>query len=549
MFQILLAIFAGIITVAAPCILLPLPILLGTSIGQSSKTRPLFITLGFVLTFSALGLSLNFLIQHLGLSPNALRNGGGVILAIFAFFMIWPTPFERLMAHASGLINAAARTGQKAGRGNWGGLILGITIGAVWAPCAGPVLGTILTLIARQADLGRASVLLIAYGIGAGLPMLVIAYGGQYLTTRIRLVAKYSTRLQQIFGVIILLLAVAIFYQYDTFVVAKLSAFLPSFNINEPGLNDGAAKPQFGTQNSSTKINLSDYGPAPELAGINNWINSKPLTLADLRGKVVLIDFWTYSCINCLRTLPYVTKWYDKYKDDGLVIIGVHTPEFAFEKIASNVEAAVKQLGIHYPVAQDNDYKTWDNYNNRYWPAEYLIDQRGHLVHTHFGEGEYATTENAIRQLLGLNGDMKEDNGQDLSQVRSPEIYFGTDRLENLSQTQKPQRSASNYTLPLNLSLNDFALQGNWRFDPDKAVLVSGRGKIRLHFSAGKVHLVASSDKPIMVGVLIDGSPSKLIIIQQSQLYTLFDSTNYGDHILELDIPEPGVEAYTFTFG
>ena len=230
MIEILLAIFAGILTVAAPCILLPLPIIFGSSVGQQSKTRPLFITLGFVLTFAFLGLTLNFIIQNLGLSPNALRNSAAVILAIFGLLMLWPTPFERLMMHASGLITKVSQTGQTKGEGNWGGFLIGILIGIIWAPCAGPILGSILTLVAQQTDLVRAGILLTAYGLGAGIPMLAIAYGSQALTTKIKGIARYATRLQQIFGVIILLLAVAIFFQYDTLLQVRLLEIIPAFN-------------------------------------------------------------------------------------------------------------------------------------------------------------------------------------------------------------------------------------------------------------------------------------------------------------------------------
>lgn len=228
MLQVLLALAAGVLTVAAPCILLPLPIVLGASVGRTSRTRPLFITLGFVLTFAALALTLNFLIQSLGLAPNTLRNGAAIVLAIFALLMIWPTPFERLTAHLSGLINRAGEASQHASSGNLGGFVIGVVIGAVWAPCAGPILGSILTLVAQQADLAVATVLLLAYSIGAGLPMLAIAYGGQALTTRVRSFARYSGRVQQVFGVIMLGLAAAIYLQYDTLVQAKLLDILPS---------------------------------------------------------------------------------------------------------------------------------------------------------------------------------------------------------------------------------------------------------------------------------------------------------------------------------
>lgn len=230
MIEILLAIAAGILTIAAPCILLPLPIILGSSIGQRSRVRPLWITLGFVSAFAALGLLLNLLIQNVGLSPNALRNAAAVILAIMAMFMIWPTPFERLMTHFSGVLSGAAGLQRRTGNGNVGGFVIGVVLGVIWTPCAGPILGSILTLVAQEQDLVRASILLIAYAIGAGIPMLVIAYGGQALTTRIKGIARYAHRLQQIFGMVILLLALAIWFQYDTVLQVRLLELLPALN-------------------------------------------------------------------------------------------------------------------------------------------------------------------------------------------------------------------------------------------------------------------------------------------------------------------------------
>jgi len=230
MLEIFLALLAGILTIAAPCILLPLPILLGASVGQRSKTRPLFITLGFVLTFAVLGISLNLIVQSFNFNPGILRDGAAFLLALFGLFMIWPAPFEKMMARASGILGWAGRQSASAGAGNLGGFFLGVIIGIVWAPCAGPVLGAILTLVSQESDLGRAAVLLAFYAIGAGLPMLAIAYGGQALTTKVRGLARYGARLQQVFGVIIILVAVAIYFQYDTYLQAKLLEFLPVLN-------------------------------------------------------------------------------------------------------------------------------------------------------------------------------------------------------------------------------------------------------------------------------------------------------------------------------
>jgi cytochrome c-type biogenesis protein len=237
MLQILFAILAGILTIGAPCILPLLPILLGSSIGQTSKTRPFFIVLGFVLTFSVVGLLLSYITTHLGLEPQTLRTVAIIMLGLFALFMIWPLPFEKLMLHLGGFINKANQVGNSSGKGNFGGFVLGITLGIIWTPCAGPVLGSILTLIATSTDTARASILLIAYAIGAGIPMLIIAYGSQYISTKVRLLAKYSRVIQQIFGVLILLLAIAMYFQYDLIIQQRLLDRFPNtfnkiLNIN-----------------------------------------------------------------------------------------------------------------------------------------------------------------------------------------------------------------------------------------------------------------------------------------------------------------------------
>jgi thiol-disulfide isomerase/thioredoxin len=293
----------------------------------------------------------------------------------------------------------------------------------------------------------------------------------------------------------------------------------------------------------------SGTDPAPEFKGIAKWLNGDPLTMRQLRGKVVLIDFWTYSCINCLRTLPYVEKWYETYKDKGLVVVGVHTPEFAFERETKNVQTAIQHFGIKYPVAQDNNYAMWQAYDNHYWPADYVIDQKGNIVANFFGEGDYDKIEDKIRTLISAGPAVAEDNGQDLSKIGSPEMYFGTLRLENLASPEKPTNAAQAYTAPSDLPLNKFALVGNWSVGMEYAALSKDGGEVRLHFKAGKVHMVAGSAQPVTVAVTVDGKPQPSITVQGSQLYTLFDSSDYGEHELELKIPKAGFNAYTFTFG
>ncbi len=287
---------------------------------------------------------------------------------------------------------------------------------------------------------------------------------------------------------------------------------------------------------------------APEFAGVEKWLNSDPLTMKSLRGKVVLIDFWTYSCINCLRTLPYVTKWYDTYKDKGLVVIGVHTPEFGFERVTRNVQTAIERFGIKYPVAQDNEYRTWQAYDNHYWPADFLVDQKGKIVAIHFGESDYDKTEDEIRKLLAAGPPVAADGGSDLSKIASPEMYFGALRLQYLASSG-PSGKEQLYSAPADLPLNNFALVGNWKIGPEQATLTKDGGTVLLHFHAGKVHMVASSTAPVTVSVTVDGKAQAPVTIQASQLYTLFDSDDYSDHRLELKIPKSGFSAYTFTFG
>jgi thiol-disulfide isomerase/thioredoxin len=304
-------------------------------------------------------------------------------------------------------------------------------------------------------------------------------------------------------------------------------------------------------EGNGQKLEFKNYGNAPEFKGITQWLNSDPQTMASFKGKVILIDFWTYSCINCIRTLPYINKWYETYKDQGFVVIGVHTPEFQFEKATDNVQTAIQRFNIKYPVAQDNNYATWGAYNNQFWPAKYLIDKEGKIVYQHFGEGNYELTETAIRQLIGLPGGFatNEPPPPDLSKIKSPEMYFGLKRVEFMANKEKATDQEQVYTLPEKLKLNTYALEGVWKLDQEKAVLTQGYGRIRLSFNSGKVHMVAQSIKPVTLKVSVDGKAQKEVTVQASQLYTLFNSEEYKGHIIDIEIPQPGFEAFTFTFG
>jgi thiol-disulfide isomerase/thioredoxin len=292
-----------------------------------------------------------------------------------------------------------------------------------------------------------------------------------------------------------------------------------------------------------------DHEPAPEFAGISTWLNSPPLTMAALKGRVVLVQFWTYSCINSLRTLPYVTSWYKKYKDRGFIVVGIHTPEFAFEKQTSNVEAAVKRLGVTYPVGKDDRYSTWRAYGNQYWPAAYLIDRTGTIVMTQFGEGNYKQLEETIANLVGEHLPLTRAPDSDLSAIDSPEMYFGADKNRDaIVPSQTSDAGERFYTAPEQLPLNRFALSGAWKLGKNDAMSSTDGAEIVLRFWAPKVNLVAGSSAPQTVLITVDGKPQSPVTIQGSQLYPIYVGTG-GEHLLRVTAPKAGLSAYTFTFG
>jgi len=311
---------------------------------------------------------------------------------------------------------------------------------------------------------------------------------------------------------------------------------------------------------SGKELSLSDHGPAPEFTGISTWLNSSPRTVADLQGHVVLVQFRTYTCINWMRTLPYVTKWYETYKDKSFIVIGVHTPEFAFEKETNNVEQAIKRFGIAYPVAQDNRFSTWKAYQNYAWPAEYLVDKSGKIVLIQFGEGNYGKIEKAIARLVGGSVSDTEPDDPGLGAIGSPEMYFGTEEVNaNGVLEKRPESSAivntqnsgageRVYTAPNDVPLNRFALSGTWKISADNATLLVDVGEIILRFRAPKVNLVTGSSSSQTLSIIVDGKPQPPVTVQGSQLYSLYNGTP-GEHFLRLTIPKAGLSAFSFSFG
>jgi len=431
-----------------------------------------------------------------------------------------------------------------------GGFLLGASLGLVFVPCAGPFLGAIAAGAANENFGGSTIAATLAYAVGAGIPMLVIAYGGREAAARIR---ARAPQVRTAAGVLVAAVAVALVFHVEDHLTGVR---LPGLS----GLEDKAAKSHEGQKQlakvrggtaqlsvSRTRSDgLPDYGVAPPLKADGVWINTKPVTIASLKGKVVLVDFWTYSCINCLRTLPHLESWYARYHKQGLVIIGVHTPEFAFEHVASNVRAAVKRLGIAYPVVQDNRYKTWDGYANQYWPAEYLIDKTGHIRHTHFGEGEYDQTEALIRRLLGAKGpDAQTEPDTTPTGLLTPETYLGYARLANyVGSTISPDREVE-YSLPAALPENTIAYGGRWNVGSEE--VVAGRNaSLRLHFLAKNVYIVLGGKGTVRA--FVDGKPAGVLHVNAQRLYTVRSSKKTANATLELRF-SPGIQGYSFTFG
>jgi cytochrome c biogenesis protein CcdA/thiol-disulfide isomerase/thioredoxin len=533
---------AGIVTAISPCVLPVLPILLA---GGASGRKPLRIIAGLVVSFTVFTLFAAWILDRLGLPQDFLRNLAIALLFLVALTLLVPRIgqlVERPLARFSRL------RPQRAG----GGFFLGVTIGLVFVPCAGPVLSA-LTVVAATNDVGgRAVAVMLAYALGAALPMLAITIGGRDVAQRLR---AHATQVRAVSGVAIAAVAIGLVLHDDD----KLATFVPGYTDffqskieengtarRELGRLRGGGSTQLTAKANNEPDALPDYGEAPEFHTDGLWFNSKPLTVEGLRGKVVLVDFWTYSCVNCLRTLPHLEAWDTAYRKQGLVIVGVHTPEFAFEHEASNVDAAIKRLGVKYPVFQDNRFATWNAYANQYWPAEYMIDRTGRVRHVHFGEGEYGETENLIRRLLNVNGARARAERDTTPQhLMTPESYLGYERIDRYVGSKIESDKEATYAMPAELPQNALAYGGRWRVEGER--IVAGRdARLRLHFVAQNVYLVLGGRGT--VHVLVDGKPQKTVRVDAYRLYTLLAGRKVDDALLELRF-SPGVQAYAFTFG
>jgi cytochrome c biogenesis protein CcdA/thiol-disulfide isomerase/thioredoxin len=600
---VILVFLGGVLTILSPCILPVLPFVFARS-EQKFLTNGLPMLAGMAITFAAIAT-----LAAVGGSWAVRVNQYGrvvalVLLTAFAATLLSTRLADWLARPFVALGNRLTQSNPSAaGRFTLlNSLLLGIATGLLWAPCAGPILGLILTGAAISGPNARTTLLLFAYAAGAATSLAVALLAGGRVFALLKKSLGTGEWIRRGLGVAVLLAVVAIVFGWDSTVLTRLSlngtnsleqSLIDKINPQNAGAPGGAmmAMSNSAMAMSNTKAdghammmsaakpagNLPVEGEIPSFAGATLWLNSPPLTPESLRGKVVVVDFWTYSCINCLRALPYVESWYQKYKDHGLVVIGVHAPEFAFEKDPSNVRRAVADLKIAYPVALDNDYAIWQAFNNQYWPAHYFIDATGRIRAHHFGEGNYDESEQIIRTLLteaGQTGLPPPGMGQptaagveappDEAHDQSPETYVGYRRADNFASPGGfAQDRAHVYSAPAALKLNQWALSGSWNVDPEKAVLGASGGKIVFRFYARDLHLVLGpgSGKPVRFRVTLDGAApaashgadtdaSGAGIIDGQRLYQLIrQSGDVGEHVFSIEFLDPGVQAYSFTFG
>jgi len=547
-----IAFAAGLITAFTPCILPVLPIILAGG-GTGTKRRPYAIATGLVTTFTAFLLAGAWLWSLLGISEEHQIQIGSALLLVLALTLIVPKVGE--LVERPFLFLTRRRAGDLGG-----GFLLGASLGVVFVPCGGPVLATLTANVATERVGGWIVVIAIAYAIGAALPMLLIARGSRRVAMSFR---QHARTIRIAAGVLMAAAALVIYNGWAEDLQTKVPPWAQwlqdaiegnSTAKDKLGRLTEQKKQVFAARRQSlasrlVKVPLDDYGKAPDVSGIAAWINTPPLSLRALRGKVVLVDFWTYSCINCLRTLPYLKQWDERYRSKGLVILGVHSPEFAFEHDLGNVRAAVKRLGVRYPVALDNEFDTWQAYGNNAWPADYLVDQAGRVRDIHVGEGDYDQTEHDIRLLLEagsarLSADVREPD-QTPRERRTPESYLGYDRIAGYRGSPLQTDRSATYRFPPALALDTFAYSGTWTVENER--IVAGKhARLRLHFHARSVHLVLAGHGT--VGVTLNGANRGAVRVAGDRLYTLVSQPSARDGLLELSFT-PGLSSYAFTFG
>ena len=593
---LIISFLAGVLTILAPCILPLLPVIVGRSITDISlnKRRLFIVIISLGLSVIAFTLLLKVSSLFVNIPQEVWTYISSGIIFIFGLIMVFPSLWERLVF--LNIINRKSNQVLTKGykkNSIWGDVIIGASLGPIFSACSPTYFVILATVLPATPILGI--IYLLTYVFSLCLTLLLVSLLGQKITSKLGVVSDPRGWFKKIMGIIFILVAIAIFSGYDkkiqinllnsgffdeTKIEQKLLDANNSTNTNDQNmLADSSTGKQEDTSNTKTNSvgkntntnfltldqKKAKYSTAPDISTPDGFINTdgKSINISDFKGKkVVLIDFWTYSCINCQRTIPYLNSWYNKYKDEGLEIIGIQTPEFSFEKVQTNVQKAVKDLGIKYPVVLDNDFSTWNAYYNQYWPREYLIDIDGFVVHDHAGEGDYDITEKAIQLALverdaRLNVDTPMASGivdpsnkvtVDASQLGSPETYFGSERNEYLANGTAYLNGVQNLTIPTDIKENKLYLGGSWDFSSESAE-GQGENTITYKYKAKNIYMVASSDLGVEVDVYIDGKFSKTISIKDETLYTIVGGMDYSEHTLELKTKASGLKAFTFTFG
>jgi cytochrome c biogenesis protein CcdA/thiol-disulfide isomerase/thioredoxin len=577
----LFAVVAGAGTALSPCVLPVLPALLSAG-ATGGRRRPLGIVIGLVVTYTVAIVALASVTKGVGLSGGATRTIAIVALISFGLILAIPGAGDRLEARLAPLGRLGSGGSRTKGDGFATGLLVGGALGFLYAPCAGPILAAVISVSASQGTSLKLVFIALAYGLGSGIVLFGLSLGGRALLDRVRRAGR-GPMVQRVLAGVLIVTGVAMAANLDTRFQTALASHVPDALVNPTKaledssavgsrLNDLRGRSRFDSAHAPaqkvaaagtaaaapTASSLPVLGAAPDFVGNQRWFNTphdKPLSLAQLKGRVVLVDFWTYTCINCIRTLPFLKELDTKYRKDGLTIVGVHTPEFGFEHKASNVADAIHQNGLRYPVAQDNDYATWNAWGNQYWPAEYLIDAKGNVRATNFGEGDYAKSERNVRALLTEAG--AKDLGASAhahgvpvgTQVATPETYIGTARTMGFVG-DRPHNGVSAYREVVGkLAPNAFALSGTWKITGESGTAVAG-ATLKTHVIAQHVYLVLSSQggAPRDVNVLVDGKPTRTVTVRRQRLYELASFPRAGSHQVELRFA-PGLSAFAFTFG
>lgn len=575
MILFILSFVAGVLTVLAPCTLPLLPVIVGSSVsGVPSKKKVFTITASLGLSIILFTFLLKVSTAFISIPPEFWSYLSGVIIIIFGIITIQPELWDSLpfVSKLNTDSNKLLAEGYK--KDNfWGNVIIGASLGPVFSSCSPTYFLILATVLPQSILLGLTD--LIAYTAGLGLTLILIAFVGQKLILKLGGISDTHGRFRKSLGFVFLLIGILVFFGFDKkieasllanglFDITKVEQSLLRLNEKKtPTSFDATDDSNLETATTSEKkvVIQKTRGPkAPELVRPSGYINTngEPVTIAQYKGKkVVLLDVWTYSCINCQRTLPYVEGWYEKYKDKGLVVIGLHTPEFAFEKVKTNVEEATKKFGLTYPIVMDNDYATWTAYGNQYWPRKYLISGDGEIVYDHIGEGNYEETEKAIQKALSelnqieVSMPIVAPKGVitvEGSKVKSQESYFGSSRNEYLGNGRAGTSGEQSLTVPTSIKNNLIYLGGTWDFSPEYA-RSKGPGKIIFKYNAKNVYLVTSSEKGMNVTILKDGKFEKTLFIKENRLYDIIQGTEYGEHTLEIDIPAEDLDTFAFTFG